>query len=83
MYPKIIVIIPAFNEEKSIVKVVEEIPENLISEIIVAANYGNYPKCSIVETSLGPAKVYDTGGFAARYPNGFDLATDWSIADGI
>ena len=51
--------------------------------IIVAANYGNYPKCSIVETSLGPAKVYDTGGFAARYPNGFDLATDWSSADGI
>lgn len=51
--------------------------------IIVAANYSNYPKCSIVETSLGPAKVYDTGGFAARYPNGFDLATDWSSADGI
>ena len=51
--------------------------------IIVAANYSNYPRCSIVETSLGPAKVYDTGGFAARYPNGFDLATDWSRADGI
>jgi len=51
--------------------------------IIVAANYSYYPRCSIVETSLGPAKVYDTGGFAARYPNGFDLATDWSSADGI
>lgn len=51
--------------------------------IIVAANYGNYPKCSIVETSLGPAKVYDTGGFAARHPTGFDLATDWSNPDGI
>ncbi|MDB5160427.1 MAG: hypothetical protein JWO99_690 [Candidatus Saccharibacteria bacterium] len=51
--------------------------------IIVAANYSSYPKCSIVETSLGPAKVYDTGGFAARYPTGFDLATDWSSADGI
>ncbi len=38
MYPKIIVIIPAFNEEKSIAKVVEEIPENLISEIIVVNN---------------------------------------------
>lgn len=51
--------------------------------IIVAANYSSYPKCSIVETSLGPAKVYDTGGFAARYPYGFDLATDWSRADGL
>lgn len=51
--------------------------------IIVAANYGNYPKCSLVETSLGTGKVYDTGGFATRYPYGFDLATDWSNPDGI
>ena len=51
--------------------------------IIVAANYALYPKCSMVETSLGPAKVYDTGGFVSRYPTGFDLATDWSTKDGI
>ncbi len=51
--------------------------------IIVAANYANYPKCSVVETSMGPGKVYDTGGFAARHPHGFDLATDWTRADGI
>lgn len=51
--------------------------------VIIAANYGNYPKCSVVETSLGPGKVYDTGGFAARHPHGFDLATDWSRGDGI
>ncbi|MFZ1301334.1 MAG: ubiquitin-like domain-containing protein [Candidatus Microsaccharimonas sp.] len=50
---------------------------------IIAANYGNYPKCSIVETSVGPGKVYDTGGFAARHPTGFDIATDWSRGDGI
>ncbi len=24
----------------------------------------NYPRCSVVETSMGPGKVYDTGGFA-------------------
>ena len=51
--------------------------------ILIAANYANYPKCSIVETSLGLGKVYDTGGFAARHPHGFDLATDWSRGDGI
>lgn len=51
--------------------------------IIIAANYSNYPRCSVVETSLGPGKVYDTGGFAARHPHGFDLATDWSNRDGI
>lgn len=50
--------------------------------IIIAANYGRYPKCSLVETSLGTGKVYDTGGFAARYPDGFDLATDWSTRNG-
>lgn len=50
--------------------------------ILVAANYGRYPRCSIVETSLGLGKVYDTGGFALRYPDGFDLATDWTNSNG-
>ena len=51
--------------------------------VIVAAHLGNYPRCSVVETSIGAGKVYDTGGFAARHPHGFDLATDWTKADGI
>lgn len=50
--------------------------------VIVAANYGNYPRCSVVETSMGPGRVYDTGGFAKVHPHGFDLATDWTKADG-
>lgn len=50
--------------------------------ILIAANLANYPRCTVVETSMGPGKVYDTGGFAARYPQGFDLATDWSNHDG-
>lgn len=50
--------------------------------VLVAANLSRYPRCSIVETSLGPGKVYDTGGFAARNPEQFDLATDWSNRDG-
>lgn len=50
--------------------------------VLVAANYKIYPKCSVVETSLGPGKVYDTGGFALRYPHGFDLATDWTNYNG-
>ena len=51
--------------------------------VLVAANLSRYPRCSIVETSLGPGKVYDTGGFAAGNPEQFDLATDWSNRDGI
>lgn len=50
--------------------------------ILIAANYSLYPKCSIVETSAGPGRVYDTGGFVERYPTGFDLATDWSNNNG-
>ena len=50
--------------------------------ILVAAGYRAYPRCSVVETSMGLGKVYDTGGFALRYPHGFDLATDWSYGDG-
>jgi len=51
--------------------------------VIIAANLSRYPRCSIVETSLGAGKVYDTGGFASVHPDGFDLATDWSNNDGI
>lgn len=50
--------------------------------ILVAANLSNYPRCSVVETSMGLGKVYDTGGFAVKHPHGFDLATDWTNNDG-
>lgn len=51
--------------------------------VLVAANLAAYPRCTIVDTSLGLGKVYDTGGFAKVHPYGFDLATDWSNGDGI
>lgn len=38
MTPKILVIIPAYNEEDSIGKVIDDIPEGLISEIVVVNN---------------------------------------------
>lgn len=49
--------------------------------ILIAANYARYPRCSVVETSMGLGKVYDTGGFVAHHPDGFDLATDWTNHD--
>lgn len=51
--------------------------------VIVAAHLGRYPRCSIVETSLGPGKVYDTGSFANSNAEQFDIATDWTKRDGI
>jgi hypothetical protein len=50
--------------------------------VIIAANLSRYPRCSEVDTSLGRGKVYDTGGFAAKNPEQFDLATDWTNHDG-
>lgn len=50
--------------------------------VLAAASYRVYPRCTVVETSMGLGKVYDTGGFALRYPHGFDLATDWTNGDG-
>ncbi len=50
--------------------------------VIVAANFGRYPRCSEVDTSVGRGKVYDTGGFAANNPEQFDIATDWSNRNG-
>ncbi len=51
--------------------------------VLVAANLAAYPRCTVVDTSMGPGKVYDTGGFVVRHPYGFDLATDWTNYDGV
>ena len=51
--------------------------------VLVAANLGRYPRCSVVETSLGLGKVYDTGTFAFSNPEQFDIATDWTNWNGI
>ena len=50
--------------------------------ILVAADLNRYPRCSIVETSLGKGKVYDTGTFAITNPEQFDIATDWTNHNG-
>lgn len=50
--------------------------------VLVAANLSHYPRCSVVETSVGRGKVYDTGGFAKSNPEQFDIATDWTNRNG-
>lgn len=50
--------------------------------VLVAANLNYYPRCSVVETSLGLGRVYDTGSFAEVNPEQFDLATDWTNRNG-
>jgi hypothetical protein len=50
--------------------------------VLVAANLNRYPRCTVVETSLGLGRVYDTGSFALSNPEQFDLATDWTNRNG-
>ena len=50
--------------------------------VLVAAHLGRYPRCTVVETSLGPGRVYDTGSFADVNPEQFDIATDWTNRNG-
>lgn len=45
--------------------------------VIVAANLDVHPRGSIVESSLGPAIVCDTGAFASENPQQIDIATSW------
>lgn len=50
--------------------------------VLVAADLNRYPRCTVVETSLGLGKVYDTGSFVLSNPEQFDLATDWTNRNG-
>lgn len=50
--------------------------------VLVAADLNRYPRCSVVETSLGLGRVYDTGTFAQTNSEQFDLATDWTNRNG-
>lgn len=50
--------------------------------VLVAANLSKYPRCSVVQTSVGAGKVYDTGEFAKTNPEQFDIATDWTNKNG-
>lgn len=45
--------------------------------IIVAANQKHHPYGSIVMTSRGAGIVLDTGSFAKKNPEQYDLAVNW------
>ena len=45
--------------------------------VMVAADLNVHPRGSIVETSLGPGIVCDTGDFAKTHHQRLDIATDW------
>ncbi len=76
---KIAVVIPAFNEEKSIAKVIEEIPKELVSEIIVV---NNNSKDNTAEQAkkMGATVLYENfQGYGASCLTGIEYLKDKNI----
>lgn len=55
---KVVVIIPAFNEELSIAKVIQEIPRNMIEEIIVVNN-NSTDRTAEIATKCGATTLHE------------------------
>ena len=73
---KSVVIIPAYNEEQSIGKVVESIPKNLISEIVVVNN-NSTDKTAIMAANSGATVLNESfHGYGAACLNGIEYIKD-------
>jgi len=67
-----VVIIPAFNEEKSIAKVIDAIPKSIINEIIVVDNNSN-DKTSLVAREAGATVLFESfQGYGAACLTGIE-----------
>lgn len=81
--PKILVIIPAVNEENSIGKVIAEIPKNLVSEIVVCNN-GSTDKTEEVAKSAGATVLNETRkGYGWACLKGMEYASQLEIKPDI
>lgn len=59
------VIIPAYNEEQSIAKVINEIPENLVNEIIVVNNRSNDKTAELAKNAGATVLFEEYMGYGA------------------
>ena len=69
---KTAIIIPAYNEEKSISKVIEEIPKERVSEIIVVNNCSNDRTAEIAEKSGATVLNENLMGYGAACLKGIN-----------
>jgi glycosyltransferase involved in cell wall biosynthesis len=82
-YPKILVIIPAINEENSIGKVVSEIPKDLVSEIVVCNN-GSSDKTEEVAKAAGATVLNeDRKGYGWACLKGMEYAAQLEVKPDI
>jgi len=74
MKPDIVVIIPAHNEEQSIGKVINDIPKDLVSEVVVVNNNSS-DKTPIIAQKHGATVLNETQtGYAYACLKGIDYA---------
>ena len=74
MNPEILVIIPAYNEEDSIGRVIDDIPEGLVSEVVVVNN-GSTDNTVQVAESHGATVVDEPGrGYGQACLRGIEYA---------
>ncbi len=76
---KNVVIIPAYNEEKSIGKVVKSIPRNLIDEIIVVNNNSTDETARVAQESGATVLFEPFQGYGASCLKGIDYCMNKNI----
>ena len=80
---KIYVIIPAYNEEKSIPKVIADIPKNLVAEIIVCNN-NSTDKTGEAALTAGATVLFEPkSGYGNACLKGIHYLTNKACADDI
>lgn len=77
--PKIIVIIPAFNEEKSIDKVIAEIPADLVDEILVCNNGSTDRTAEVAKNAGATVLNEDRKGYGWACLKGMEYASQMEI----
>ncbi|HKI77495.1 MAG TPA: glycosyltransferase family 2 protein [Ignavibacteriaceae bacterium] len=76
---KIAVIIPAYNEEKSIGKVISEIPVHLVSEIVVVNNNSTDRTAEVAEKAGAIVLIEKFQGYGASCLTGIDYLRNKNI----
>jgi len=81
--PKIVVIIPAVNEEESIGKVVEELPKDLVSEVLVCNNGSTDKTKEVAEKAGATVLDEDRKGYGWACLKGMDYANNMEVKPDI
>ncbi|MFC1495544.1 glycosyltransferase family 2 protein [Thermodesulfobacteriota bacterium] len=76
---KISVIIPALNEEQSITMVINDLPKDIVNEIIVVDNGSSDNTVSVAEKAGARVVEEDTMGYGAACQKGISCAQDPDI----